>query len=62
MTRRHYSDADRAIALAMLAANGDNVKRRSRDLGIAQVLVLLQQANADERRRVADWLRQQETA
>lgn len=36
MTRRTYSDDERAIALAMLAANNGNTKRTSRDLGIAE--------------------------
>jgi hypothetical protein len=32
--RRHYSDEDRAEALAVLDANAGNLKRTARDLGI----------------------------
>ena len=35
-TYRRYSDDQRANALAALAANGGNIKRTSRDLGIPQ--------------------------
>lgn len=34
MARRHYSDEDRASALAVLEANGGNVSQTSRELGI----------------------------
>jgi transposase-like protein len=34
MARRRYSDDDRATALAALAANGGNLRRTARDLGI----------------------------
>lgn len=34
MIRRQYSDEDKATALAALAANGGNVRKTSRDLGM----------------------------
>lgn len=34
MARRHYSDADRAAALAVLAANGGNLTRAAREIGM----------------------------
>lgn len=37
--RRRYSDEERAAALAALAANGGNVGRTARELGIAETTV-----------------------
>lgn len=36
MTRRHYTDEDRATALAALAGNAGNVKRTARDVGVPE--------------------------
>lgn len=36
MPKRSYSDDDRAMALAMLAANGNNLKRLARDAGVPE--------------------------
>jgi transposase-like protein len=38
--RRRYSDEDRAIALAALAANGDNLRRTARQLGVPRTSLL----------------------
>ena len=36
MTRRHYSDEERATALAVLTANGGNVTRSAREVGVSR--------------------------
>lgn len=36
MSRREYSEADRSIALAALAANGGNVARTMREVGVSR--------------------------
>jgi hypothetical protein len=38
--RRRYSDEDRAVALAALAANGNNLRRTARQLGIPRASLL----------------------
>lgn len=47
MARRHYSDNDRAAALAVLAANGGNLSRTARETGVPRATLQLWMAEPD---------------